>query len=109
MTYTQFGEIGRLGCGQCYQAFAGQLWPLLRRVHGNSRHTGKVPVRAGGTLGFKREIERLRQELHDAIGTEAYERAAVLRDRIHALEGKMGSEKREAGSEVRTSNFETGE
>ncbi len=91
MTYDQFGQAGLFGCSQCYQSFTGQLGPLLRRVQGNSRHTGKVPLRAGGNLGYKREIEQLRQELQRAIGAEVYERAAVLRDRIHALEGKIGS------------------
>ena len=31
------------------------------------------------------------EELQKAISAEVYERAAVLRDRIHALEGKIGS------------------
>lgn len=86
LTYGQFGKIGRFGCSQCYQSFTPQLEPLLRRVQGNSRHTGKVPQKSGGTVGQRREIDQLRQELQEAIGTEAYERAAVLRDRIHALE-----------------------
>ena len=89
MTYSQFGQIGRFGCSQCYRSFAGQLDPLLRRVQGNSRHTGKAPERTRESLGYKREIEQLRQELQTAISSEAYERAAVLRDRIHALEGKI--------------------
>ncbi|MGD0622699.1 MAG: UvrB/UvrC motif-containing protein [Thermacetogeniaceae bacterium] len=90
MTYSQFRQIGRFGCSQCYLSFAGQLELLLRRVQGNSRHTGKVPLRVRGLLGYKREIEQLRQELQANISAEAYERAAVLRDRIHALEGKIG-------------------
>ena len=89
MTYKQFGQSGRFGCSQCYQSFAGQLEPLLRRVQGNSRHTGKAPLRTRESLGYKREIEQLRQELQAAISTEAYEKAAVLRDQIHALEGKI--------------------
>jgi protein arginine kinase activator len=89
MTYSQFGQIGRFGCSQCYQSFAGQLEPLLRRVQGNSRHTGKAPMRTRENLGYRREIEQLQQELHAAISIEAYERAAVLRDRIHALKGKI--------------------
>jgi protein arginine kinase activator len=93
MTYSQFGQIGRFGCSQCYQSFAGQLEPLLRRVQGNSSHTGKAPLRTRENLGYRREIDQLRQELHAAINTEAYEMAAVLRDRIHALEDKLIREK----------------
>ncbi len=90
MTYGQFRQAGLFGCSQCYQSFAEQLGPLLRRVQGNSRHTGKVPLRAGENLGYKREIEQLRHELRKAISAEAYERAAVLRDRVHDLEGQIG-------------------
>lgn len=92
LTYGQFGKVGRFGCSQCYQSFAPQLEPLLRRVQGNSHHTGKVPLRGGGTAGQKREIDQLRHELHDAINTEAYERAAVLRDRIRALQGEIAAD-----------------
>jgi protein arginine kinase activator len=94
LTYRQFGQTGRLGCSRCYQAFAAQLEPLLRRVQGNIRHTGKVPQRSAGLLGFRRELESLKGELRSAIQAEAYERAAVLRDRIRALEAQC-----DAGSE----------
>ncbi len=87
LTYKHFGQLGRFGCSQCYQAFSPQIEPLLRRVQGNSRHTGKMPQRAAGLLGFRRELENLKEELQDAISSEAYERAAALRDRIRALEG----------------------
>jgi protein arginine kinase activator len=93
LTYGQFGQVGRFGCSHCYESFAGQLEPLLRRVQGNSRHTGKVPLRAGETVGYRREIVKLRQELHKSIASEAYERAAELRDQIHALEDRVKSER----------------
>lgn len=89
LTYDQFGQFGRFGCSQCYRAFGKQLELLLRRVQGNNCHTGKVPKRTGGNIWVKREVERLREELQRAIGEEAYERAAELRDRIRALEQKF--------------------
>jgi len=54
-------------------------------------HTGKVPLRQAGRLRIERELERLRQELQEAIGKEEYERAAVLRDRIRMLEKQQQS------------------
>ena len=65
------------------------LTPLFRRVQGTTQHTGKVPKRAGGKLSVKREIEKLKAELHQAVQEEAYEKAAELRDRIRALEDTL--------------------
>ncbi|MGB9791555.1 MAG: UvrB/UvrC motif-containing protein [Thermacetogeniaceae bacterium] len=89
LTYTQFGQIGRFGCSECYKAFGKGLEPLIRRIQGNDRHTGKVPRRAGGKLSCLREIERLRAELQEAVRQEAYEKAAELRDRIRQLEKEL--------------------
>lgn len=86
MTYDQFKKIGRLGCSNCYNAFKNELAPVLRRVHGSLQHSGKVPKKAGADLINKREIDRLKSELKDAISQEAFEKAAELRDRIKELE-----------------------
>ncbi len=86
MNYGRFRQTGRLGCDECYQAFGDKLAPLIKRVQGFDRHTGKAPRRAGGALRLKREIEGLKAELQQALAEEAYETAALLRDRIRALE-----------------------
>ncbi|MFY9412614.1 MAG: UvrB/UvrC motif-containing protein [Dethiobacteria bacterium] len=89
LTFAQFSQIGRLGCSHCFSAFDEQLAPLLRRIHGSSRHTGKVPRRRKGSLRSVRELERLREELKLMIQKEEFEKAAELRDRIKALEKEM--------------------
>ncbi|HAH96074.1 MAG TPA: hypothetical protein DHD79_10550 [Firmicutes bacterium] len=86
LTFTDFRRTGRLGCGSCYEAFNDSLDPLLRRMHGASKHTGKVPKRTGGTLRVRHEIEALRGKLAEAIRMEEYEQAARLRDQIRELE-----------------------
>ncbi len=91
LTYAQFGQIGRLGCDQCYEAFGENLVPLLRRLHGNQRHMGKIPARAGSFVKAKREIERLREKLQRKVDEEAFEEAAELRDKIRKLEGEISS------------------
>lgn len=90
LTYQQFSKIGRFGCSGCYQAFADQLEPLFRRVHGHHHHRGKVPQRTGGKLKVRREVERLKQQLILRIQNEEFEEAARLRDRIRALQEKLG-------------------
>ena len=88
LTYAQFSKMGRFGCSECYSKFGDKLDPILKRVHGNTVHVGKVPKRTGGQIQMKREIEQLRRDLHDRIEREEFENAAKLRDRIRELERK---------------------
>lgn len=88
-SHKHFSKIGKLGCSECYDTFGEQIDPLLKRIHGTVRHTGKIPQRAGGDLKLKHEIERLKAELHQAIKKEEYEKAAELRDQIKMIELKV--------------------
>ncbi len=86
--YRRFAEGGRLGCAQCYSTFATQLTPLLKRIHGNCSHQGKIPSRGAKTILAKRKIEELRRELRQAVEQERYEVAAELRDKLRQLESE---------------------
>lgn len=86
MHYTAFKETGRLGCASCYGAFHAKLRPLLRRIHGSTRHAGKHPAADGEAVARTRQVQRLQDELQRAIDREDFERAAELRDRIKHLE-----------------------
>jgi protein arginine kinase activator len=106
MTFRQFSQKGRFGCSQCYTAFADKLDPLIRRVQSqNTMHTGKVPRRAHQLTDEQRDfeqlIEKLEQDLLAEIKNEHYERAAVLRDRIHDIRKNWLS--RTAPNEARAS------
>ncbi|NIM03061.1 hypothetical protein GTN66_02785 [bacterium] len=87
-TYADFRESGRLGCSECYRTFNKELMPLLRRLHGSVRHTGRVPLKKVGVGRKAKEIIELRRELQRAIDKEEYEKAAVIRDKIKGLEKK---------------------
>jgi protein arginine kinase activator len=91
LSYGKFKETGRFGCGNCYKVFGEKLNPLFKKVHGNTSHTGKIPNRAGGRIKVLREVERLKQQLNEAIRNEEYEKAATLRDRIREI-SKTGKE-----------------
>lgn len=90
-TYLEFSRTGLLGCPECYAAFSAQLQPLIRRIHGKTRHEGKTPVRSGVGLRQRRERDALRRELNEAVGREDFERAAVLRDRIRRMDAAAQS------------------
>jgi protein arginine kinase activator len=91
LTYNQFSQAGRFGCADCYQSFQSRLDPLLRRIHGSSTHTGKIPKRGGGVIHLKKELSRLKMEQQAKINQEQFEEAAVLRDQIRELEQKLRS------------------
>ncbi|HET9952418.1 MAG TPA: UvrB/UvrC motif-containing protein, partial [Candidatus Eisenbacteria bacterium] len=91
LVYSEFKESGRLGCSECYTTFRAQLRPLLRRIHGSTKHVGKAPARDSARVALRREIQRLHEDLQRAIEREEFETAASLRDRIRAIETQGGA------------------
>lgn len=92
MTYSQFSKIGRFGCSSCYKYFDERLDPLFKRVHGGTTHVGKVPVRTGGKMKVRRQVDELKRELQFKIQQEEFESAAQLRDQIRELEKQIAQE-----------------
>ena len=97
MTYSDFSRSGKFGCSACYSHFAPRVEPLLRRIHGVSMHTGKVPQRSGGALGLKQQMKKLRQTLERHVHQEEYEQAAAVRDQIRTLEKELEKELEKSG------------
>jgi protein arginine kinase activator len=97
LTYSDFKKIGRLGCGECYNAFKKYLGPLLKRIHGSNQHAGKSPLRAAKVSKKKADSQELRTRLQKAIETEAFEEAARIRDQIKDLENKSTQNDSETG------------
>lgn len=91
LSYAQFSKIGRFGCSRCYEQFSDRLDSLLKRVHGNTVHIGKIPKRTGGRIQMKREIDELKKEMATQIQQEEFEKAAMLRDQIRELEKRFAS------------------
>lgn len=87
LTFDGFRETGRLGCPRCYTSFGSGMRRLLGRIHGSTRHAGKVylPPDPHATQADRR-LDDLRRRLRRAVDSEDFERAAVLRDRIREIE-----------------------
>ena len=92
MDFADFSRSGKIGCSVCYGIFHAQLDPILRRVHGTSCHTGKVPVRAGNAVRLRLKVKGLRQDLERSVQCEDYEKAAQIRDDIRLLEKELQAE-----------------
>jgi len=91
MSYEEFQKVGKLGCDNCYNIYGERLKPILKRLHGDVIHKGKVPVKASKSIRVSKEIEKLKEELNMAVRNEEYEKAAEIRDKIKALEAKDGT------------------
>ncbi len=90
---------GRLGCPDCYRAFAPMIADALTRVQRGPVHLGKRPqsAGAGNRTALQFEIDKLRRELDGHIQREEYEEAAVCRDRIAQLKAELEANAAGAG------------
>ncbi len=86
-SFDDIANSGKCGCSECYTQFYEQLLPYLKRVHGSTEHIGKTPVVELKDDTNLETIESLRESLKALIQEEKYEQAAVVRDKIKALEG----------------------
>lgn len=89
MSFSDFTQCGRLGCGNCYVTFRSQLDDLLRKVHGSTLHRGKFPQTTGDVMQPLREERKLQEDLKKAIQDEDFERAAQIRDRLKTMTKKV--------------------
>ena len=88
LSWTDFEKTGRLGCPHCYDVHTDHLNHLLRRLHGNNRHIGKLSRQVEDK---QESLDSLKKKLERAIKTEDYETAAELRDSIRLIEHKQGT------------------
>lgn len=89
LSYLTFRHTGRVGCGQCYEAFDNALEGIVQGVHGSKQHVGKMPPTADRDSALANRIRTLEEGLREAVAREEYERAARLRDEIKALKSQM--------------------
>lgn len=82
-SFNDFLSSGLLGCAHCYEQFEDKLEEPIRRLHHAYMHKGKRP---GKISKGSSSVEALRKELQQAVSSENYERAAVIRDIIKNME-----------------------
>ena len=89
MTQAQFIKTGKPGCSNCYTVFQDLLLRPLKQIHGSTRHTGKIPARAGKSIKTADRIEQLQTKLNRAVMEQNFEEAAKLRDKINELKANQ--------------------
>lgn len=105
MSYEDFINTGKFGCDNCYEIFSNKIDSMLKNIHGGNRHIGRgislpkgkseelkvkseeyTDVKAGPASSLNNQLEKLKNDLKQAIQEERYEDAAKLRDEIKKLE-----------------------
>lgn len=85
-TFTDFQKNGKTGCPECYKTFKDELKSTIRSIHGNVNHIGRAPAKFRKSREKENELKALKAQLKEAIANEDFETAAMLRDRIRAME-----------------------
>ena len=87
LLFSDFRKTGRFGCSRCYKAFQAELEPLIKRIHGSTKHVGNVmPAKHAKEAQTLSKIEKLKIEMEKVVQQEAFEKAAEIRDKIKKLE-----------------------
>ena len=93
-TYSEIAKTGQVGCANCYNLFADQLYPSIRRIHGNTTHCGKNSGRAAAAekkpaeMTKEEKLADMKKQLDAAVKEQNFELAAELRDKIKETEGQ---------------------
>ena len=91
-SFNDIVNTGRVGCANCYDKFEDKLAPSIEKLHGRTKHVGKsVTYTEEAEEETKAEISeeaKLKEELKKAVQEQRFEDAAVIRDKINALNGE---------------------
>jgi len=85
-------KTGRPGCPECYSIFKKEISALLVAKGNNGGYTGTMPHRIAGFRSSLTDRVDLQAKLEESVKNEDYEKAAIYRDYLRALEKKSVSD-----------------
>lgn len=86
---TSSGELSkhqRLGCPECYNIFNEELRLILEERGVGGTYTGSMPHRLANFKSVLVDRMQLKVKLEQSVALEEYEKAAMYRDRLKALD-----------------------
>ena len=88
ISFSDIAKTGKVGCANCYETFYNELYPSIKKMHGNTTHNGKVIGATSKELRLVNEVEKLKDKLQTAVVNQEFEKAAKIRDEIKLIESK---------------------
>ena len=100
LSWDDFLHTGKFGCSNCYSDFESRIDPILRSLQGATNHIGRLGnVKTGNNVKQNlddkieekqetklNEVDKLKEDLKNAIKEERYEDAAKIRDELKKYE-----------------------
>lgn len=94
-TLSKYKSTGLFGCPDCYNTFKDEIDSMLLKIQGKNRNIESKDerkiirnVKEKIKTKKKSEVEELKDELQRLIKEEKFEDAAIVRDKIKAIEKK---------------------
>lgn len=96
-TFDDIVNTGRYGCANCYDVFEDRMDPILKKLQGSNRHNGRLGKISDNNVRFDKKdeqkseknsdnkLQKLQDDLKQAIKEERYEDAARIRDEINKI------------------------
>lgn len=81
-------KTGRVGCPECYSIFKDDIRNYLASKNVKGMYTGSMPARLANMHSVLNDRIILQDKLNAAVEKEEYEKAAMYRDYLKALEKK---------------------
>ena len=73
--YDDFINTGLLGCADCYDMFEDRLDPMLKNIHGNTKHIGRKPLNINEKMknigdNFSRNKAEEKNSAKESVGSQ---------------------------------------
>lgn len=85
-TYDDIVETQTIGCPECYYEFKEEFMETLNGLGQNGSYKGSLPEHVAGYRSILVDKMLLQQKLEQAVENEEFEKAALYRDYLRALE-----------------------
>lgn len=79
-------QTRRAGCPECYSIFKAEIREMLKKGGIRGTYSGKMPLRLSTFRSVLTDRIALQGKLEESLKKEDYEKAAVYRDYLRALE-----------------------
>lgn len=83
---SEIKKTGKVGCPECYAIFAEDIIKLMKSHGIKGPYTGSLPRRIAGFRSRLTDRMDIRTKLEESLKKEDYEKAAVYRDFLKALD-----------------------
>ncbi len=85
----KFSEIKKtlkVGCPECYSIFSDEIKELMSQKGISGTYTGSMPERLANFRSALTDRMYLQSKMEESVAKEDYEKAAIYRDRLKAIE-----------------------